>query len=306
MRFYTSVLSALLAASGLISSQSLATASGLREESADATSYTPQLIAQVEPGIVEGRRVFGSEVIDAMRVCAQLVSNLHLMTCIDQPAIWDGSIASFRMSLAPGDYYFFSYLEEDDGYFFYYAPSMFGSANSRPIVVKVRSGQTTSGIIVSNGSTCSNYPQFCIAPPSSGTPATSSSQSGTAADSSSQSNDVPPDLIPAAYYRGAYVSVFEHNGQFCYVGFSRNGQLIASISEDSEQPNIYRFDDPDHRDTRIFQVDATTLSYGGGEYERVNDVQPFSQVGSNIQACLTSEVPYFEAEEHTGRQRPSR
>ena len=119
-------------------------------------------------------------------------------------------------------------------------------------------------------------------------------------------NNAVPSLRAGSYYRGGgYVSIYEHSGQFCYSGFSRNGTLVASISEDPNQPDTYLFDVSGGRRVNIFQVDADTLSYGNSEYEWINDTLPFDQLGTDMQACLTSVEPYYESEEHTGRQRPS-
>jgi len=119
-------------------------------------------------------------------------------------------------------------------------------------------------------------------------------------------NNAIPSLRAGAYYRGGgYVSIYEHNGQFCYSGFSRNGTLVASISEDPTRSGTYLFDTPIDNNPRIFQVNDTTLSYGGGEYEIINDTLPFSQLGLEMQTCLTSEEPYYEFEERTDRGRPS-
>ena len=162
MRFNTFVLSALLTASSLVVGQQ-ATAKTLQEELSTEVNAVPQL-AQAAPGTVEGRRVYGSDEMPEMRICAQLVSNLHLISCIDSTQPPTASAFPFRMRLAPGDYYMFSYEERYEE-FFYHAPSMYAGIDSHPIVVRVRSGQTTTGVRLSNPSTCSIYPQYCIRPP---------------------------------------------------------------------------------------------------------------------------------------------
>ena len=257
-----------------------------------------QHLAQSSQGVVEGTILFPSDYKPALRLCAQSTSNAYLMTCIDSPA----SQASFSMTLDPGDYYFFSYLDESNsqgrrGFFYFHTIGGYRAGGSvEPKVVTVRSVQTIRDVVVNEPNTCSEYSQYCITPPS----ASASSAQPTSSRSATTST-----LRPGAYYRGGYVSIYEHNGQFCYSGFSRNGTLTASITEDPEQPNTYLFDGAEDSRARIFQVDANTLSYGGGEYEKINDAQPFNQLGDAMQTCLTSAEPYYESEEHTGRQRPS-
>ena len=164
MRFNTLVLSALLTAGSLIIGQQLAAGKTSTEELSTGLHAAPQQIAQAALGAVEGRRVYASDEMPEMRICAQLVSNLYLISCIDSTQSPTASAFPFRMSLAPGDYYMFSYEEKYEE-FFYHAPSMYATIDSHPIVVRVRSGQTTAGVRLSNPSTCFTYPQYCITPP---------------------------------------------------------------------------------------------------------------------------------------------
>lgn len=256
-----------------------------------------EVIAQENQGVAEGVVGYPSDYKPESLVCAQSVSNLYLMSCVESP-ISEG-MPSFSMTLDPGEYFFFSYVDEmthggTRGTFTFHTPSSTQSGNShRPQPVSVGSGQTVNGLSVSDSATCREYSQYCIAPPDI-----------SASSRTSQRSVSTPRLRSGAYYRGAYVSVYEHNGQFCYSGFSRNGSLVASISEDPSQPNTYLFDQDSGRGTRVFQVDANTLSYGGSEYERINDTLPFDQLGPDMQTCLTSVDPYYESEERTDRGRP--
>ena len=147
------------------------------------TQNSTEVIAQANQGVVEGTVGFPSDYKPATVLCAQSASNLYLMSCVDSPR--SDSRVPFRMALDPGDYYFFSYLDEVNsqgrrGFFYFHTPSSNRSGNShQPRVVSVRSSQIISGVHVGDSRTCSDYSQYCIAPPSASNSGTSSRSSTT-------------------------------------------------------------------------------------------------------------------------------
>lgn len=168
MKLYTAVVTTLLSASGFLISQSAASARAFVEKPAIHAGEAVQQIAQTPEGVVEGIVGFPSEVKPASLLCAQSVVNLYSMRCINSPASDSGSRVPFSISLAPGDYYLFSYLRDYGVETFIYH-SMDGpvyGGDSSPKFVRVRSGQRVSGIAVNDPSTCADFPgYFCITPP---------------------------------------------------------------------------------------------------------------------------------------------
>lgn len=184
MRFYTFSLSVLLAACGVIASQRGATARNFIENVDTKTTALQQQIAQAQEGLVEGFVTYPSEVTPAMSVCAQSLSNLYLMSCIETPNDWQGQPVSFKMSLAPGDYYFFAYeLNEPEASLRYYSnsPSVY-RGNGQPNVVSVRSGRTVSDVYPGHYRTCDNYPDICITPPGFGADGATASEPSNSSD----------------------------------------------------------------------------------------------------------------------------
>ena len=107
-------------------------------------------------------------------------------------------------------------------------------------------------------------------------------------------------LQTGLYYRASYfIGIYQHEDRFCYVGISRNGRLVASLSEYSERPNTYYFDGSDDGYVPISQLDENTLSYGvpSSEYRRELGVPLFGQLPSDLQSCLLSLEPYYESDE---------
>lgn len=102
-------------------------------------------------------------------------------------------------------------------------------------------------------------------------------------------------LIPGVYYRRSYISIHQYGERICYTGGNINASTIASVEEDSEQSGIYRINGFD-AEAKLFQVDANTLFFGGAEYERIQDVGSFEEIGSDVQTCLSSQEPYFSQE----------
>ena len=119
-------------------------------------------LAQSAQGKVEGTIQFPSDYIPAMRVCGQKTSNSYLMSCISI----EENQATFSIDLDPGEYYLFSFIDNGfangrDAFFFHTA-----SGSNAPAPVQVTAGQTTRGIVTNNYQTCSEYSQYCVAPPS--------------------------------------------------------------------------------------------------------------------------------------------
>ena len=107
-------------------------------------------------------------------------------------------------------------------------------------------------------------------------------------------------LQPGLYYRASYfIGIYQHENRFCYVGISRNGRLVASLSEQPEQPNNYYFDGSADSYSTIFQLDPNTLAYGdpSSEYKKELSTPPFSQLPSDLQNCLLSSESYYEPDE---------
>lgn len=147
-------------------------------------------------------------------------------------------------------------------------------------------------------STSNSYLMTCINSPESQTTFTTSSLSDSARTT--------PSLNPGVYNRVSnFVVIYEYNGRFCYGGGSKNGTLLASMSEHPERRNEYFLDAFGNDGTSIFQIDQRTVSYGGSEYEWYGDVPTrFEDMQSDVQACLTSQSAYYEVEEPGTRQRP--
>lgn len=105
-------------------------------------------------------------------------------------------------------------------------------------------------------------------------------------------------LHPGIYFRVSNsIGIYQHGNRLCYVGTSRNGRLVASLSENSERLNTYYFDGSDDSGGNIFQINAETLGYGNSEYARELGTPPFSQLPLDLQECLSSEEPYYESDE---------
>ena len=112
-------------------------------------------------------------------------------------------------------------------------------------------------------------------------------------------------LQPGLYYRASYfIGIYQHEDRFCYVGISRNGRLVASLSEQPERPNNYYFDGSANGDSIIFQLDPSTLAYGNpsSEYKRELSTPPFNQLPVDLQNCLLSSESYYESDEPPRRQ----
>lgn len=110
-------------------------------------------------------------------------------------------------------------------------------------------------------------------------------------------------LRPGIYFWGPNsISIYQHEGRLCYVGTSRNGRLVASLSKRSRQADIYYFDGSNDSGGNIFQIDSETLGYGNSEYVRELSTLPFNQLPSDLQECLLSGEPYYRSDEPPGRR----
>lgn len=129
----------------------------------EGTRLAPLYLAQDSQGVVEGTLSYPSDILPAMRVCAQSTSNVYLMSCIDT----EEDQGSFEMSLNPGEYYFFSYmLWPDAEQFIFHSIGGFRVDTSHaPQAESVVAGQTTRGIAINNPRTCEEYAQYCVTPP---------------------------------------------------------------------------------------------------------------------------------------------
>ena len=111
------------------------------------------------------------------------------------------------------------------------------------------------------------------------------------------------NLRPGIYFRASNsIGIYQHESRLCYVGTSRNGRLVASLSERPEQLNTYYFDGSDDSGSNIFQINAETLGYGNSEYVRELSTPAFSQLPFDLQECLSSEEPYYESDEPPRRR----
>ena len=105
-------------------------------------------------------------------------------------------------------------------------------------------------------------------------------------------------LYPGIYFRASNsIGIYQYGSRLCYVGTSRNGRLVASLSEHSERSNAYYFDGSNDSGGDIFQINMETLGYGNSEYVRELSAPPFSQLPLDLQECLYSEEPYYESDE---------
>lgn len=248
-----------------------------------------QYLVQNGQGTVEGSALFPSEYKPALRVCAQATSNAYLMTCIDSPE----SQNAFSMTLDPGEYYFFSYLNNGRGgaFIFHSIGNAQYGASDAPKAVRVIAGQITRGIVINESSTCEQYSQYCITPPDN--------RSLVPTSLSNIGDRGLPALQPGIYSRVSnFISVYQQDNRFCYVGTSRNGRLVASIAEDPERPNTYFFDGSSDRRRLIYQIDDMALSYGNSTYERDREalILTFEQFPSDLKECLTSTSSYYEVD----------
>ncbi|MEM9163262.1 MAG: hypothetical protein AAGC54_09360 [Cyanobacteria bacterium P01_F01_bin.4] len=99
-------------------------------------------------------------------------------------------------------------------------------------------------------------------------------------------------LLPGRYARARYnINVFQHGERFCYQGISQNGSTIASVTASPSDPGVYFINGFD-REASLSQINSTTLRFAQQEFERIGAVNSFSQLGTSVRACLTSNEPY--------------
>lgn len=109
------------------------------------------------------------------------------------------------------------------------------------------------------------------------------------------------------YYRGSqYISIARKGTRLCYLGVSRNGATVASISADSKSLGTYRI----HQfgNSILRQKTRNILLFGDTQYlseltldPSLNPYRDFGNYGSELTRCLDSTKPFFRSFAPTGR-----
>lgn len=104
-------------------------------------------------------------------------------------------------------------------------------------------------------------------------------------------------LIPGRYSRARYfISIFQRGERYCYLGLSRNGSTLSSLSPSQAEPGSYLIDGFNNN-LSVYQLSPTTIRFGDNQVlEREGEVRPFNQLDSRLQACLTSTEAYSHTE----------
>ncbi|MEO1385376.1 MAG: PPC domain-containing protein [Bacteroidota bacterium] len=121
--------------------------------------------------------------------------------------------------------------------------------------------------------------------------------SATSTESVNASNQSDSALLPGIYYKSSYIGIYQHGERICYTGSNIRGSTTASVEENPNRLGIYQVNGFDS-DTELSQIDDDTLWFGGAEYERIEEAISFDALGPGLQACLSSDEPYFDQENY--------